>query len=449
MSRPGEYDTGMKSSCSVGLVAALVAVAACRDAPEPPEPRQTSRTADTATGTATGDTAGPLPPIGDECDPVITVPGDEAAAVDAHAEVYGAEPLPREVRLGLPSNDPSRGVGFLWRTSADTLATVVEIGTEDGEPVKRIEGVSYLLDEGGPRIHEVRLCDGLVPGHAYRYRVGGDGGFSPFHTFRTPGEPGAFDTFRVGFLGDSRGAYEQWSQLVHLLDAQDPDLIVFTGDAVESGTNQAEWDAWFRGLGDIPARVPIVFAHGNHEYLSQRYFAQVMLPGNEQWFTVKFGSLHLVVLNDTVDWGSDDLVVQADYIDRSFAEAAPGAIGAAAHHQGMYATCTTHRSNTSLRDLWVPRYDAHGVRLVFNGHNHLYERSVPIRHGVEVPPAAGATYITSGGAGGPLYPNFDPTEWFAHTAVAKHHYGVADFGPDGIHVVVRDPAGNVIDVFDR
>ncbi|MEZ4239092.1 MAG: metallophosphoesterase family protein [Myxococcota bacterium] len=365
-----------------------------------------------------------------------------------HVEVYGLDPRPRRsasagrattraaawASCGAPASTRSPPWCSTARATRSTTAS-------------RARG--FLFGTDGNRIHEVRLCDELQPGRTYSYRVGGAGGWSAVHTFRTPEAPGTFDTFRVAFVGDSRGAYETWSFLVQAAAAQDPDFILFTGDAVGSGSSQAEWDAWFRAMGDVPAEIPVVFAHGNHEGLSQNYFAQVMQPGNEQWFTIKYGNLHLVVLNDTVDWGSDDLEVEARYIDRSFAEAVPGYVGAAAHHQGMYASCLTHRSNTVLRDLWVPHYDAAGVRLVFNGHNHIYERSVPIRGDVEVQPAAGATYLTAGGAGASLYPQFDETEWFLHTAVPKHHFGIADFGPGGIHVVVRDAAGTVIDVFDR
>ena len=417
-----------------------------KPAPTPPD------TDTTATG-QTGDTSAPLPPLGTECDPVVRVPvasfgvEEPPPDPDPHAEIYGRDPAPRVVRYSWPSNDPSTSASFLWRTDRETLATTVEYGT-GGVLSGRVEGASFLFDgdPGEYRIHEVKLCDQLLPGTTYQYRVGGNGHFSPIYTFTTPRAPGTFDTFRIGIVGDSRGSYEQWSQIFAAMEAQDPDFIVFTGDAVSSGGNQEEWDAWFRATGDVLASKALIPAHGNHEGLSTNYFAQMSLPGNEQWFTVKYGNLHLVVLNDTAS-GTSALAEQATYIDRSFAESVTGYRGAAAHHQGMYATCLTHRSNTILRDTWVPKYDAWGVQLVFNGHNHLYERSVPIRWGQEAAPDQGATYITAGGAGAPLYRNVDVDEWFANVAVPIEHYVIADFGPDSVHVVARDWAGNVIDDF--
>lgn len=443
---------GLAGLALAAMATAWLAACSPPDTTATTDPPTDGATVSSATTAATGDTSAtpePLGPIGTECDPVIRVPGDDTALTDPHAEVYGPGASPAMVHLGWPSNDPSVSVSFLWRTDLATRATAVEFGS-DGTLDQRVEGVSFTFGtDDAYRIHEIRLCDGLQPGTTYRYRVGGDGAWSDMYTFSTPAPPGTFDTFRFAFVGDSRGAYEDWSQVIHAADAYAPDFVVFTGDAVGFGGNQDEWDGWYRALGTVATRIPIISAHGNHEGLSENYFAQVGLPGNEQWFTIKYGNLHLVVLNDTPASFTEDLDFQADYIDRSFAEAVPGAVGVAAHHQGIYATCTTHRSNESLRADWAPKYDANHVRMVLNGHNHIYERSVPIHEGVEVQPLAGTTYVTSGGAGATLYPGFDGTEWFGAVANPVHHYGIVDFSPGQIDVVVRDMTGNVIDAFTR
>lgn len=437
----------------------LVLVAGCTgDDPgsSDTKPAPVPNTPSGTTGT-TGDTSTPVPTspeLGTECNPAIVVPTTSVATgdppqPDAHANVFGAAPDPSVVRYSWPSNDPSNSASFLWRTDTATLATVVEYGT-GGTLTARVEGASFLFDgdPGEYRIHEVKLCGSLLPNTTYQYRVGGDGHFSPMYAFTTPGAPGTFDTYRIGVVGDSRGSYEEWSHIFTAMESYDPDFYVFTGDAVSYGGNQEEWDAWFRATGETLAHKAMILAHGNHEGLATNYFAQMSLPGNEQWFTIKYGTLHLVILNDTAS-GLTGLTDQAAYLDRSFADAVPGYRGVTAHHQGMYATCTLHGSNETLRDLWVPKYDAYGVQMVFNGHNHLYERSVPIRGGVEVAPTEGAIYITTGGAGAPLYRTFDQEEWFAGAANSIEHFVIADFSPAGIHVVARDLAGNVIDDFTR
>ena len=61
----------------------------------------------------------------------------------------------------------------------------------------------------------------------------------------------------------------------------------------------------------------------------------------------------------------------------------------------------------------MPLFDQYGVDLVINGHNHLYERTDPLKGGVVTTPAPigstvtpatqGTTYITAGGGGESLY----------------------------------------------
>ncbi|MEC8424648.1 MAG: fibronectin type III domain-containing protein, partial [Myxococcota bacterium] len=213
-----------------------------------------------------------------ECDPRVLVPvgvlHDRPIPAAAHADVYGSAPDPFSVHLGLPSRDPSTSISMLWRTDAETMASIVEYGPAETWPegAVRVEGYTYgyggtELGTGPYRMHEVRLCEVLIPGTAYTYRVGGEGAWSDVHTFTTPGAPGSFDTYRIAVAGDSRGAYDTWAQVVAAMEVHEPDLFLFSGDMVELGAVQPEWDAWFAAAGDAFARKPIVPAHGNHEFL--------------------------------------------------------------------------------------------------------------------------------------------------------------------------------------
>lgn len=423
-----------------------------------PEPTPTGSTGSTglpdATG-ATGDTADVVPPPlwPDDCDPHVRVPVfggefDPLVLPDPHDEVYGATPTPFGVRYGWPGSDPSVSASFLWRTDVATMASVVELERAGQAPVVH-QGASFTFGtdlEGNPlyRTHEVRLCQQLEPGTAYRYRVGGPGGWSPQYTFTTPRPPGTFDTVRVVVAGDSRGSMGEWSALVAAAMTHEPDFVLFTGDAVGSGANQLEWDFWNTAAGDALATTAFVAAHGNHEGLALQWFGQVGLPNNELWYTIRIGPLELAVLNDS-SLAPDDRTIQAAWLaDRLGASAAPWKI--AAHHQSAYATNTRHGSNLDLRAEWAPIFDEVGMDLVFNGHNHTYERSDPIRGDAPASAAAGVTYVITGGAGAPLYANTLP-DWFSEVANPIEHYLVVDFGPAGAHAVARDLAGNVIDDF--
>ncbi len=370
-----------------------------------------------------------------------------ATVADAHTDTYGASPTPFQVVLGWPASDPSTSASFVWRTDNDTLASVVEWG-EGTTLTERQEG--YTFESGGRnsliRVHEVKLCGRLKPNTQYSYRVGGDSSWSPTYSFTTPGAPGSFDTYTVAIAGDSRGSYETWGALVDAMETHAPDLYIFSGDMVELGTNQDEWDAWFAASGDVFARKPFLPAVGNHEFLAPNYFAQFSLPGAELYFSADYGDMHLVSL---ADMNVDQELVYGEinnWLDADLA-AAVGRFSVVEHHFPAYSTCTTHGSNTLVRDAWVPTFEKHGVDLVVSGHNHIYERSVPIEADAEVARGDGTVYVVSGGAGAPLYEETE-NSWFGAVANPIEHYIIAEAAGDTVSFTAYDLAGNVIDTFE-
>jgi predicted phosphodiesterase len=390
----------------------------------------------------------------DACSEVVDIPTglleDEDVAADPHQEVLGADPAPRWIRYQWPSRQTDTSAAFLWATDLDTLASAVLLGPAEGFPdsATRYAGASFLyggteVGEGPYRLHEVRLCGRLTPGTTYSYRVGGEGAWSETFTFTTPDS--TLDTFRIGIAGDSRGAYETWGQVVAAFDAAEVDFILFSGDMVEFGSIHEEWESWLEASGDVLARRPILPAHGNHEFLSQNYFAQFALPGNEEWYSVDYGGMRIAVLNDTVRDATQLTEEQAVWLDETLSEAADD-WKIAMHHQSAYATCTTHGSDLDVRAAWVPVYDRHAVHAVFAGHNHIYERSVPIRDGEAVGEGEGTVYVVTGGAGAPLYGGIEE-QWFGSVAEATNHYLIADVSPQSIAVTALDLSGNTIDAF--
>lgn len=401
-----------------------------------------------------GDSADPNVTV-NQCTPALTVPGtlgdlDEDRPVTPHEDTFGIEE-PYHVRYNWPGSDPSTQAAFLWRTDLETLATVVEYGV-DGALDNRLEGGSFRFGgapdgDGDFRIHEIKICEGLLPGTTYSYRVGGDDHWSETYSFTTPDIPGSFEDFRFAMVGDSRGAYETWGTVLAKIDGFDPDFIIFSGDAVDAGPDQAEWDDWFEASADVFTHTAIVPAHGNHEFLTSNYFAQFSLGNNEQWYSVNYGSLNLVNLNDTVAEPRHREVDQVEFMNQVFAET-PDAWKMANHHQSIYSTCTTHGSNLNVRELWEPVYDAFELDVAVAGHNHIYERSVPIRDGAEVAENDGTLYLVTGGAGAPLYTGVSG-EWFGDIQNPIEHYIIADVSATQIDFVVRDLNDNVIDAFTK
>ena len=101
----------------------------------------------------------------------------------------------------------------------------------------------------------------------------------------------------MAVLGDSRGGYASLGQLLRQADAQAPDLVIFSGDAVTFGGFQLEWEDFFAQAEPVLSHVPMLAAHGNHEVNAVHYYSQFAFPGNESFYSVDYGPLHLTVLN--------------------------------------------------------------------------------------------------------------------------------------------------------
>jgi len=90
--------------------------------------------------------------------------------------------------------------------------------------------------------------------------------------------------------------------------------------------------------------------------------------------------------------------------------------------------------------------------MVFSGHNHVYERTVPIYSTSANPggvrdDAQGTVYVVTGGAGSPLTYFLSTPAWFDVTRVrVKHHVEITVTG-DQVSVKAIDISGNVIDSF--
>ena len=134
------------------------------------------------------------------------------------------------------------------------------------------------------------------------------------------------------------------------------------------------------------------------------------------------GGAQLRWLEDTLrEWRRGGLADTVDFVVAFF-------------HHCAYSTTNNHASDGGLRDKLDPLFSKYQVDLVVQGHNHLLERTDPIRYGRRTkaapdgstirPADDGVTYICVGSGGRPRYP-FRP----APSATAPAPPGVTPTGP--------------------
>jgi hypothetical protein len=121
-------------------------------------------------------------------------------------------------------------------------------------------------------VHRARIT-GLRPGRVYHYQAvlvgpGESRSELPVVALHTP--PPAGRPLRVILYGDSRSGHAIHSQLVQAILDEDPDFVLNTGDVVERGTEDGDWDRFFSVAAPLIARVPVYLSPGNHEYARRR-----------------------------------------------------------------------------------------------------------------------------------------------------------------------------------
>jgi len=312
---------------------------------------------------------------------VVVVAGVPASA--------GAESFAKGPYL---QNVTRTGVTFMWQSDSTCAGTIRVAGRAVAAPPAQL--------------HEVRV-ENLAAGRRYAYAIdcGSGHGAGELVTAPEATEPFSFVVF-----GDTRSNAEQHRSLVERVRREVPDFILMTGDMVDDGANEKDWQAFFAIERDLVAENVLFPSVGNHDRHGRtrgadayrRYFSvPADAPDPERYYAFTYGNTRIFVL-DSNEY-SFALTDQTAWLEKELAAAA--ADPAIAHrfivmHHPPYST-SIHGGQPELREMWTPIFERYGVDAVFSGHDHVYERSE--KNGIR--------YFVSGGGGAPLYPR-DPR---AHT----------------------------------
>jgi predicted phosphodiesterase len=275
--------------------------------------------------------------------------------------------------------------------------------------------------------HEVQLT-GLSPQSVYYYRVD-DGEVSRFRTAPASRKAG----FRFAVVGDTRTNHRMHRAVVGQMVDASPDLVLHTGDLVESGRRSSQWDRFFWIEESLLRTAPFYPALGGHEERASQYLSSFTLPGNERWYTFEYGCAHFIALQ--IDGAFDPGYDQLRWLERQLGtNDSPWLF--VYFHVPVYSSRSEDDLEIQLRHTLVPLFERYGVDAVFMGHQHSYERIV----------VNGITYIVTAGGGAPLY-RLDEPEPGSQVSARAYHYLLIDVDPGRVTGTAIDRYGRAIDRF--
>ncbi|MCE7741278.1 MAG: hypothetical protein GOP50_02365 [Candidatus Heimdallarchaeota archaeon] len=329
-------------------------------------------------------------------------------------------------------HDTATTMTMSWRTTAET-DSIVQYGLN----------TTYTGEEGGDSgiWHHVELT-GLTPATTYHYRVGNGITWSDDYSFTT-GHHGSTTQF-IG-LGDSQGDTPECKWVADQVSRLPLDFMMFSGDFVEEAAEDDEYYIWFNNYAEIVRDTPTITTMGNHEKNHSNYYTMWALPGNEEYFSIDYGPVHLISLHTYYE-GYE--LLGGDYVD----QAAWLVEDLEANENATWTVVMMHRPPFSsfprnfedddwykeVNETFTPIFEQYEVDLVFTGHEHGYERLL----------SDNVTYIISGGAGSRLNTPLPSQELNESIYIeSTYNFLYFDISDEKFHVRAFRPDYSFIDQF--
>lgn len=342
--------------------------------------------------------------------------------------------------------DPKTEMAVSWRTDTSAPDGYVLYREENGEQ-KRADAVCRIVksDIDISKFSTVHLKD-LRPGTQYFYTCGNDNCTSDEFSFTTQEEN--CDAFKFMVISDQQVGfpwekpdYSAVTQMLKNALRRDNDIrfILTAGDNCDDGQNELQWNGMFEGFRGIIESVPYMMTTGNHDnrgfkeylpyppqgkfYLDHADFFdeqfKLAYPQNgpkgfeTENYSFDYGDVHFCVMGinepaAVAEWAYDD-INSSDKIWK---------LGT--YHFPIYPAIPVGQNYDGYP--WL-RKAVESLDVIFEGHEHSYARTYPIRGDAMFErPSQGTVHYQCGNGSGGRHAN-ERKMW--HTAFYTQEEGVA------------------------
>jgi hypothetical protein len=321
---------------------------------------------------------------------------------------------------------------IIWRTD---IAGDTQVDYGVGSYTNSISDTTAVTEH-------VAWLTNLITGTEVIYRISTNGSVLYAGSFRTAVDDHTPFSFAV--IGDSGvGSSAQYSVAAQIV-ARDPMFVLHTGDVIYPDGQASGYDPFFfQPYQTLLRRAPIFPSLGNHDmhvaggsgqpYLDAFYLPQDNLSTTERYYSFDWGNAHFAALdyNDgpsaaQLNWLQSDLASTNKEWKFVFYHQDIFSSGPHGHEAGIIAK----------RSILVPIFASNNVDVVFNGHDHDYERTAPITNVV---------YIVSGGGGASLYALTPPIGFTSAYSNSIYHHVFVTIDHYTLTLKAIDRYGHVFD----
>ena len=262
---------------------------------------------------------------------------------------------------------------------------------------------------------------------------------------------------QFAFISDTQkypNAHNKMAQLLFNRVQNDPiSFIVNGGDIVQDGSVESKWQNFLKASIPYSQSIPIVPVLGNHDYWGHSgeekvplFFKKYLMTEDDQsdgYYTLDYPQFKLVVLNSNFPkLGEEKIGLQKAWLEKELEKSKKKdqIVIIAFHHSPITSNFFYYGPvSVAMRKSWIPLFEKSGVvKLVLNGHSHLYERS--LKNGI--------MYVVAGPFGGQKN-NFPKLKNYHRLSIHPntHTYSLFYVSKKNIAMETFDENDKLIDLF--
>jgi acid phosphatase type 7 len=233
--------------------------------------------------------------------------------------------------------------------------------------------------------------------------------------------------------GDSRTNHAVHQKIVDAIMQVNPAVVFHTGDMVEKGSSQEDWEMFDKITGPLRNKAEFYPAAGSHEKNIKLPFLDPKMFEDKTWYSLERCGLHCIVLDTNLDLsaGSAQYLWLENELKRMRADKKPILVFM---HQSLFSVAKYSEAGAGLQKALAPLFEKYRVSIVFSGHDHNYQRFL-YRH---------VYYIVTGGGGAPLHYR-SARNRFNQKFIEAHHFCALSIGKDRLEVSAYDVDSKLLD----